>query len=61
MFDPVFFSNCQTGTEHFHHRIFVLGVDRIGSTHHHDQMNFKLEGFHSLEKVLKIFGISTWE
>ena len=49
MFNLILLRYGEAGTEHFHHRIFVLGVDGVGSAYHHDEMDFQFEGFHALE------------
>ena len=57
MFDFVLPGHGEAGVEHTHHRIFILGVEGVGTADHHDQVDLKLESrFKSLKHILEVLG-----
>ena len=58
MGDVVFFGGCNARAEDLHHLVLVSGVERVSSTHHHDDVDFKTQvtqGGHHFIRVCFIY------
>ena len=59
MWNLVLLGHFKARVQHSHHRVLILGVERIGSTDHHDEVHLKPEGLQAPEHILQVRGIGS--